>query len=147
MTTTTVFPWKTFTGLLTNYLSFTAPSYKIGHVRTLVDRTFKFNNTWAGFHNAVKNLTFILHKNLVRETFQHISTRIHEHLRRDKPSHIFQHLQHSEECRRVCPESCFSILDTAPNCFQLLLKEAVHICWENPSLNRQLKHAELTLSF
>ena len=40
-----------------------------------------------------------------------------------------------------------SILDTAPNRFQLLLKEAAHVRWQNPSLNRQLKHAELTLSF
>jgi len=30
---------------------------------------------------------------------------------------------------------------------QLKLKEAAHIRWTNPSLNRQLKHAELTLSF
>ena len=44
--------------------SFTAPSYKISLVRTLVDRTFKINNTWAGFHNDIKNLTFIFHKNL-----------------------------------------------------------------------------------
>jgi len=58
--TTTVFRKKTFTGLLTNYFSFTALSYKIGLVRTLIDRTFKINNTWSGFHNDVKHLTFIL---------------------------------------------------------------------------------------
>ena len=40
--TTTVFRKKTFTGLLTNYFSFTALSYKIGLVRTLIDRTFRF---------------------------------------------------------------------------------------------------------
>ena len=34
------FAW-TFTSHLTNYFSFTAPSYKIGLGRTLVDRTFK----------------------------------------------------------------------------------------------------------
>ena len=43
--TTAVFRKKTFTGLLTNYFSFTALSYKIGLVRTLIDRTFKINNT------------------------------------------------------------------------------------------------------
>ena len=59
-----VFAKKTFSGLLTNYFSFTAPSYKIGLVRTLIDRNFKINNTWAGFHNDDKNLTFILPKNL-----------------------------------------------------------------------------------
>ena len=61
---TMVFRKKTFTGLLTNYFSFTAPSCKIGLVRTLVDRTFRINNTWAGFHNDVKNYTFILRKYL-----------------------------------------------------------------------------------
>ena len=28
-----------------------------------------------------------------------------------------------------------------------MLKEAMHIKWENPTLNKQLKHANLTLSF
>ena len=62
--TTTVFRKKTFTGLLTNYFSFTAFSYKIGLVRTLINRTFKINNTWSGFHNDIKHLTFILCKTL-----------------------------------------------------------------------------------
>ena len=82
----------------------------------------------------------------VGETFRQISMRIREHLRRDRSYHIFQHLQHYEECRRLCSESCFSILDTAPNCFHLMLKEAAHIRWKNHILNRQLRHAELTLS-
>ena len=60
----TVFCKKTFTGLLANYFSFTALSFKIGLVRTLIDRTLKINNTWSGFHNDVKHLTFILRKNL-----------------------------------------------------------------------------------
>ena len=51
--------------------------------------------------------------------------------------------QHSEECS----ESGFSILDTAADLFQLLVREAAHIPCENPSLNWQLKHAELTLSY
>ena len=42
---TTVYRKKTFTGLLTNYFSFTAWSYKLGLVRTLIDRAFKINNT------------------------------------------------------------------------------------------------------
>ena len=45
--TTTVFSKKTFAGLLTNYFSFTAFSYKIGLGRTLIDRTFKIKNTWS----------------------------------------------------------------------------------------------------
>ena len=204
--TTTVFRKKTFTGLLTNYFSFTAFSYKIGLVRALIHKPSKINNKWSGFHNDVKHLTFILRKNLfpthlidkvlnrcitraqtpssdgdqvqssvtvkyfklpyvgpfstvaqrrlrklvkqfcfdldiklafssfkirnmfsvkdpvpfhlrsrvvyqftcagcnacyVGETFRHISTRIREHLGRDRTSHIFHHLQNSDECRRL----------------------------------------------
>ena len=39
--TTSVYRKKTYTGLLTNYLSFTPFQYKIGLIRTLLDRTYK----------------------------------------------------------------------------------------------------------
>ena len=54
----------TFTGLLTKFFSFMSYSYKVGLIRTLVDRTFKINNTWSGFHKDVMNLIQILKKNL-----------------------------------------------------------------------------------
>ena len=60
---TSVFRKKTFTGLLTNYFSFTAFSYKIGLVRTLIDRVYKINS-WLSFHDVIKNLTLILRKTL-----------------------------------------------------------------------------------
>ena len=60
---TSVFHKKTYTGLLTNYFSFVPFSYKLGLVRTLVDRIFKINNTWAGFHRDINNLTKTLRKN------------------------------------------------------------------------------------
>ena len=47
-----------------NFFSFTSFSYKVGFIRTLVDRTFKVNNTWAGFLKDVSNLIHILKKNL-----------------------------------------------------------------------------------
>ena len=42
----------------------------------VVDRTFKFNNTWVGFHNKIKELTNVLRKNqfpssLVNKTVKH----------------------------------------------------------------------------
>ena len=61
---TSVYRKKTFTGLLTNYFSFSPYSYKLGLIRTLVDRTYKINSTWAGFHKDIKYLTQILKKNL-----------------------------------------------------------------------------------
>ena len=42
-----IFRKRTFTGLLTNYLSFTSFNYKVGfvHVRTLVNRVYKITMT------------------------------------------------------------------------------------------------------
>lgn len=62
---TSVYRKKTFTGLLTNYFSFTPQVYKIGLIRTLVDRVYKINNSWLhmGFHEDIKKLFFILSKN------------------------------------------------------------------------------------
>ena len=61
---TSVFHKSTYTGLLTNFLSFAPFSYKTGLVRTLEDRAFKINNTWVGFHNNIKELTTTLARNL-----------------------------------------------------------------------------------
>ena len=61
---TSVYRKKTFTGLLTNYFSFTSCSYKVGLIRTLVDRVYKINNTWLGLHEDISKLMDILKKNL-----------------------------------------------------------------------------------
>ena len=61
---TRVYRKKTFTGLLTNYFSFTSYSYKVGLIRTLVDRAYKINNTWLGLHKDFTKLMDILKKNL-----------------------------------------------------------------------------------
>ena len=55
---------KTYTSLLTHDYSFVPFSYKLGLVRTLVDRIFKINNTRAGFHLDINNFTKMLRKNL-----------------------------------------------------------------------------------
>ena len=83
----------------------------------------------------------------VGETNRPLATRVREHLTSDKNSHIFQHIHGSETCRTLCSENCFSIFDTASTSFQLKIKEALHIVWENPSLNKQVNHVNLTLSF
>ena len=46
---TSVFHKKTYTGLLTNFRSFSPLNYKIGLVRTLIDRTRSINNLLSGF--------------------------------------------------------------------------------------------------
>ena len=60
---TSIFHKKTYTGLLTNFFSFTSFKYKLGLVKTLVDRTHKINNTDNGFKSDLKNLTNILKRN------------------------------------------------------------------------------------
>ena len=74
---TSTFRKKTFTGLLTNYLSFAAVSYKIGLIRTLIDRVFKINNTWLGFHKDIVNLVFIFPVHLIDKcVYRYLNTAI-----------------------------------------------------------------------
>ena len=70
----------------------------------------------------------------VGEINRHFATRIREHLSSDKHSHILKHLRSSENCRSLCSDGCFKILDFASTSFQLKIKEAMHILWEQPSL-------------
>jgi len=82
----------------------------------------------------------------VDETTQHLATHVHERLSRDKASHVNKHLAKNEGCRAVCSKDSFQILDSAPTDFQLKIKEAIYIQWENPSLNSQAKQLNLCLS-
>ena len=45
-------------------LSFTPFKYKLGLIKTLIDRAYKINNTTQGFHNDIKNLSEILKRNM-----------------------------------------------------------------------------------
>ena len=83
----------------------------------------------------------------IGETSRHLPTRVREHLSRDRNSHVYKHLQPSQACCCLANKNCFCIVDCAPNKLRLMLKEAMYIKWENPTLNKQLKHADLTLSF
>ena len=83
----------------------------------------------------------------IGETTRHICARVREHLLSDKSSHVYRHLQSSRACHDSCTAECFTILDSAVSKFQIKIKEAMHIKWENPTLNQQLKHLELSLSF
>ena len=82
----------------------------------------------------------------VGETTRHFSTPVGEHLVSDRALHIFKHLQNSEHCCTLCSVDCFHILDHASMGFQIKIKEALDIQRE-PSLNQQLHHVNLKLSF
>ena len=53
------------------------------------------------------------------ETTRHLSSRIAEHLKTDKNSHIYKHLQNNIDCFNKSNSDCVSILDIAKTKFQL----------------------------
>ena len=53
----------TYTGLLTNFLSFTSFKYKVGLIYTLVERRFKINNTTTGREKDLQQLSITLQRN------------------------------------------------------------------------------------
>jgi len=81
----------------------------------------------------------------IGETTRNFGTRIKEHLRTDKQSHIYKHLRKDEKCFDNSTENCFSILDTASSVYQLKIKEGLYIDWEQPELNKQVIHYSMTL--
>ena len=83
----------------------------------------------------------------VGETSQHLATRAREHLSTDKSSNIFKHLKSSDECKKACNDSYITILDSASTYHQLKIKEALHILWEKPILNKEVQHFDVLLSF
>ena len=54
-------------------------------------------------------------------------------------------ISQSSECKNLCSFNKFFILDSVLTNLQLKIKEALHIDWERPALNKQLKHVSLTL--
>ena len=82
----------------------------------------------------------------VGETTRHFNTRVREHLKTDRASHIFKHLESSLACRSACSRDNFVTIDQASSRFALKIKEALHIFWDKPTLNAQVKHVNLKLS-
>ena len=82
----------------------------------------------------------------VGETAKRYCDRVQEHLFTDKGSKVFQHLKSNVNCKNLCDTSSFKILDSARTDFQRKLKEAIHIEWRKPSLNKQVKHVILSIT-
>ena len=75
----------------------------------------------------------------IGEITRHLTTRIKELLETDSKSHIFKHLETNRKCKE------FEIIDSASSSYRLKLKEAMHITWEKPSLNKQVKHVSTSI--
>ena len=82
----------------------------------------------------------------IGHTTRHFITRINEHLGADKMSHVLKHLNGNPQCKEMCDESCFAIIDSGMTEFETKIKEDMHIEWEKPVLNTQIKHLKMTLS-
>ena len=67
-------------------------------------------------------------------------------LKNDKKSHIFAHLVNNKTCKALSTENCFEIIDSTSTPFKLKLKEAMHIIWKKPSLNKQQKHVSISIT-
>ena len=67
-------------------------------------------------------------------------------LEEDKKSHIFKHLDENHNWKSLSTPDCFRIIDSASSKFKLKLKQAMHITWTKPSLNRQLKHVSISIT-
>ena len=68
-----------------------------------------------------------------------------EHFEKDKNSGIFKHFQEDQNCKIANTYDSFKILDNARTNYELALKEAMHIKWENPRLNGQKYHEIIQL--
>ena len=244
---TTVYRKTTFTGLFLNFTSFTPLIYKMGLIKTLIDRSFKICYNWMSFHLEVEKIKKLLAKNAyptntidnvvkkylnalkekptkndndknisyiklpyigkfskftqqkvnhlcqkfckntnfrvvfsstkissflsikdkipdalksfvvyrfscsncqvsyVGETCRHLHERIDEHFK-SKSSHIFKHLSENPACKQTCDKSCFKVIDSDISAFRLKIKEAMHINWLKPELNKQVKHLAVSIS-
>jgi hypothetical protein len=244
---TCIYHKPSYTGLLTNFLSFIPTSYKLALVKTLVHRTYNICSNWKKFQIDIDNLKHTLQRNkfplkfidnvikkyinniyekgedekpkkssnyyklpyigefskttqikirnlcktfckelditisfntckigsflsskskspsylqsfvvykynctscgasYVGMTTRHCSARVEEHLKKDKASHIYKHINSNDNCKQASNETSFKIIDKDSTEFTLKLKEAMHINWIKPTLNTQKYHINLKL--
>ena len=83
---------------------------------------------------------------ILGETKCHLLTQIKEPLQSDTKSHILQHLSENPNCRDLCDNSCFTIIDHPSYFFRFILKKVLHITWLKPVLNKLKNHVSITIS-
>ena len=72
----------------------------------------------------------------IGRTKWHLSTRIKEHLEKDKKSHEYEHLNESKRCKVLSNNDYFSIIDYATIQYSLSIKKGMHTGWQKPALNK-----------
>ena len=58
----------------------------------------------------------------------------------------FKHLENNVNCKRGCNKDCSLVSDQAQSEFTFKRKEAMYIEWLKPSLNKQQKHVNVSIS-
>ena len=85
-------------------------------------------------------MSFLVHKftcaccssGYIGETCHHFNTRIEEHIKKDKKSHIFKHLHSTATFFDFYNSLSFKIIDKDNSKFDFKIKEALHINWRKP---------------
>ena len=72
----------------------------------------------------------------IGKTIRHLATRVKEH--GTSPSAVSNHLSSIETCRSNFSCNNFSIIDSGKNDYEITVKEALHIKFKKPTINRQL---------
>ena len=130
---------------------------------------FKMKNLEKVVESVDKlSLTYVVYKftcagcksTYIGKTTQTLNERASEHLRYKKTA-VNSHLE-SKVCRDACKvtpkrnpvrdldyckKECFEVLDSAATDEQLTLKEALHIKWQSPNINKQEPQACLQLNY
>ena len=83
------------------------------------------------------------HASYICETTHHLTTRIKEHLENDSKPYIFKHFHTNMNCEELRGTECLEIIGSPTSSYKLKLKEAMHITWEKPSLNKHVKHVSI----
>ena len=102
----------------------------------LVFNSFKVKNYFS-YKDPIPNYlkSFLVYKftcascssSYIDETCRHFKTRIAEHIKNDKKSHIFKHLHSTTTCFDSDNSLCFKIVDKANSKADLKIKETLHI--------------------
>ena len=83
----------------------------------------------------------------IGKTYRHFKSRIEEHIKKHKRSHIFKHLHYTATCFDSHNSISFKIIDKAYCKFDLKIKEALHTNCRKPNLNVQQNLLFLFLFF
>ena len=84
----------------------------------------------------------------IGQTTRHLSVRMNEHLKADKNSHVYRHINDNENviCQLSNDQTSFQVIDSANSEYRLKIKEALCIRKQRPDLNAQIKSYKIRLT-